>query len=298
MIIGAFEFRRPCDSGNWQPVEKGQCLKRELTLAEQLLFSTIMIVTSKGKGTGFFLGYAIGDKRVPVLCTNRHVLNDNPDEQVSFQVHLDADSIEQMETVQIDLAGHWMFHPSEDLAVCFATPLIQGIEENFGRSLFYRTIGEDSIAKPDFLEELDALEEVTMVGYPLGLSDEAHSLPIFRKGYTASHPALDFNGTRRGLMDIAGLPGSSGSPVFIFNQSTYADRYGTINVGGSRLALMGVQVAIPIMNAMGTIDVVETPTQQQIISRTEIPTNLAYYIKAEELLWFKNMIEKVVLDEG
>lgn len=269
-------------------------MKRNLTLAEQLLFSTVMIKTSKGLGTGFFLEYAFDEKRVPVFCTNRHVLNDNPDELVNFRVHLDADSIEEMQTVTIDLAGHWLFHPSEDLAVCLAGPLIQGIGKKFERGLFYRAIGEDIIAKADFLGELDALEEVTMVGYPLGLSDEAHGLPIFRKGYTASHPALDFNGTRRGLMDIAGLPGSSGSPVFIFNQHSYADRYGNIRVGGGRLKLMGVQVAIPIMHAAGTIDVMETPTQQKLVSRTDIPTNLAYYIKAEELLWFKTVIEKVL----
>ena len=48
------------------------------------------------------------------------------------------------------------------------------------------------------------------------------------------------------------------------------------------------------MNATGTIDVMETPTQQKFISRTNIPTNLAYYIKAEELLWFKTVIDKVL----
>lgn len=273
-------------------------MKRELTIAEQLLFSTIKVETSKGIGTGFFLEYAVGDKRVSVFCTNKHVLNDNPDEPVSFRVHLDADTIEEMETVQINLASHWMFHPKEDLAVCFAAPLFQSVEEKFGKRVFCKTISEDLIAKTDFLSELDALEEVTMIGYPLGLSDEMHGLPIFRKGYTASHPALDFNGTRRGLMDIAGLPGSSGSPVFIFNQNAYADRHGNINVGGVRLSLMGIQVAIPIMNATGTITIRETPTQQQIVSETGIPTNLAYYIKAGELLWFKDIVEKVVSNEG
>lgn len=273
-------------------------MKRELTIAEQLLFSTIKVETSKGTGTGFFLEYSVGDKRVPVFCTNKHVLNDNPDEPVSFRVHLDADTIEEMKTVQISLTSHWMFHPKEDLAVCFAAPLFRSFEEKFNKRVFCKAIDESLIAKADFLSELDALEEVTMIGYPLGLSDETHGVPIFRKGHTASHPALDFNGTRRGLMDIAGLPGSSGSPVFVFNQSAYADRHGNINVGGVRLSLIGIQVAIPIMNATGTISVRETPTQQQLVAETRIPTNLAYYIKAEELLWFKDMVKIVVSNEG
>ena len=61
---------------------------------------------------------------------------------------------------------------------------------------------------------------------------------------------------------------------------------------------MGIQVAIPIMNATGTITIRETPTQQQIVSETGIPTNLAYYIKAGELLWFKDIVEKVVSNGG
>lgn len=133
-----------------------------------------------------------------------------------------------------------------------------------------------------------------MVGYPLGLSDEVHSLPIFRKGYTASHPAFDFNSKKRGLMDIAGLPGSSGSPVFIFNDHSYTDRHGNTFVGKGRLLFLGVQVAISIMNGTGEIRVVDTPTQQKVITQTQIPTNLAYYIKAEELLWFKDKIRAVL----
>ena len=43
------------------------------------------------------------------------------------------------------------------------------------------------------LEELSALEELVMVGYPIGLWDKNNNFPIFRKGYTASHPAIDFN---------------------------------------------------------------------------------------------------------
>lgn len=51
-------------------------------------------------------------------------------------------------------------------------------------------------------------------------------------------------------------------------------------------------------DATGTVDVVETPNQQRIVSKAGIPTNLACYMKAEELLWFKMMIEKIIFDEG
>lgn len=61
---------------------------------------------------------------------------------------------------------------------------------------------ENLIADGDSLSTLTALEEVTMVGYPRGISDEAHGLPVFRRGYTASHPAIDFDGEPIGLLDI------------------------------------------------------------------------------------------------
>ena len=34
------------------------------------------------------------------------------------------------------------------------------------------------------IKELSALEELVMVGYPIGLSDVRNNYPIFRKGYT------------------------------------------------------------------------------------------------------------------
>lgn len=54
-----------------------------------------------------------------------------------------------------------------------------------------------------------------MVGYPIGLADARNNYPIFRKGYTAAHPAVDFNEDGIGLVDMACFPGSSGSPIYI-----------------------------------------------------------------------------------
>ena len=65
------------------------------------------------------------------------------------------------------------------------------------------------------LQDLSALEELVMVGYPIGLWDERNNFPIFRKGFTACHPAIDFNEDGIGLIDMACFPGSSGSPIYI-----------------------------------------------------------------------------------
>lgn len=46
------------------------------------------------------------------------------------------------------------------------------------------------------------------------------------------------------------------------------------------------------MNANGEISVVDIPTQQKIISRTSVMTNLGYYIRSEELLEFKDVVKE------
>lgn len=145
-------------------------------------------------------------------------------------------------------------------AACFAADLINAVKTTYGRAPFHCPLNEDIVATDDKLNQLSALEEVTMVGYPQSLCDEAHGLPIFRKGYTASHPAIDFNGEPIGLMDIAGLWGSSGSPIFIYKQNGYSDRLGNTYLGTGRTIFLGIQYAIPTYTAEGKIEVKVIPT--------------------------------------
>lgn len=64
----------------------------------------------------------------------------------------------------------------------------------------------------------------------IGLSDTRNNYPIFRKGYTSAHPAVDFNDDGIGLVDMACFPGSSGSPIFIFNEGSYRDKHGNVRL--------------------------------------------------------------------
>ena len=88
-------------------------------------------------------------------------------------------------------------------------------EEKQEKHLFYTHLDESSIPSEEQLKELIAYEEVTMVGYPIGLWDENKNLPLIRKGGTALHPIANFKNQPVGILDIAAFPGSSGSPVFI-----------------------------------------------------------------------------------
>ncbi|HVA89443.1 MAG TPA: serine protease, partial [Chloroflexota bacterium] len=134
-------------------------------------------------------------------------------------------------------------------------------------------------------EQLAAMEDVVMVGYPIGLWDNLNNFPLLRRGISASHPAVDFCGKPEGVIDIGAFPGSSGSPVLILNEGTFATPNGYSI--GSRMILLGVLWGGPVRLADGTLEIVEIPTKQVPIARTSLPVHLGYYIKARELLVLK-----------
>lgn len=157
--------------------------------------------------------------------------------------------------------------------------------------VFYAITNDNSIATAQDIEELSAIEELVMVGYPIGLWDEKNNFPIFRRGYTASHPAIDFNECGIGLVDMACFPGSSGSPIFILNENGYSNRMGETYLGRQRVMLIGVLYGGPVYTAEGELRVVNIPTSNQtVLSQTPIMTNLGYYIKVSELQEFKDYI--------
>lgn len=76
-------------------------MKDKLSISEQMMFSTVRLQTSSGRGTGFFFAFSFGDKSVPVIVTNRHVVNGNEHETVSFALHLDGDDFRNLDVEHI-----------------------------------------------------------------------------------------------------------------------------------------------------------------------------------------------------
>ncbi len=263
---------------------------KPISISERMMFNTVKLSTSTGSGTGFFFTFNIDNKQYPVIITNKHVVNYKTQEKVTFDLHLKNSDGSSTENINIEYDTNWFFHPKYDLCFCFINPIFESIKKQTGKEVFYITNDEKIVATQDKLNDLSQLEEVVMIGYPIGLSDSKNNFPIFRKGYTATHPAINFNGENKGLVDMACFPGSSGSPIFILNEGSYSDKNGGL-YAGNRVILLGVQYAVPVYNTKGQIDVV---TQLPTISiKAEHMTNLGYYIKAAELLEFKNIIKQV-----
>ena len=114
------------------------------------------------------------------------------------------------------------------------------------------------------------------------MSDEVNNYPILRKGITASDPATDFDGESVTVIDLACFPGSSGSPVFIYNNGTYATRINSITLG-TRLYFLGILYAGPEMKLDGTIESRDIPTSIQEVPSFKMMINLGYIIKARAL---------------
>lgn len=276
-----------------------------LSIYEQLAFCTARIETedfsgNSYSGTGFFFTLNIKGQNVPLLVTNKHVVrgmkkgkflctvadeNGNPDYANHFVFNVENE-FERM----------WTFHPQDDVDLCALAiaPLVRAASIQ-GKNLFYRTLEESFIPNSTTLKDLDAVEEVVMIGYPNGLWDQVNNMPIIRRGITATNVTLDYNGKKEFLIDAACFPGSSGSPVLICNVGGYTSKCGSLNWGKSRVFLLGILYAGPQMRVTGDLQLITVPeNQQKTVSVSQIPNNLGFIIKAERLLELKLLFDTLV----
>ena len=143
------------------------------------------------------------------------------------------------------------------------------------KRVFYRSLNFEHLV--DFQRE-SAIQDILMVGYPIGISDQVNNFPIVRKGITSSHLRTDFQGKPEVLIDAACFPGSSGSPVFLCQKP------------GSnffRAMLLGTLWGGPQHTVQGNIicnnDKINSEEIPTTYSVTQIPANLGFVIKSTEL---------------
>lgn len=272
------------------------------SISEQLLFSTVRIETRLetglvGTGTGFFFDFIYGEKRFPTIITNKHVIEGA--KQGSFQVHESAtvDGKKRPSgnffTIAINnFDGQWILHPDPKVDLC-AMPFnpLRIEAEKIGKEIFNPSLDGSLIQTDTSLEQLSAVEEVLMFGYPIGLWDDKNNLPLIRRGITSTHPAIDYRGESIMVIDASCFPGSSGSPVLVVNEGAFTTKQG-INLGSSRLIFLGVLSHGPFMEAKGEIIVKDIPTVKHPTAITEIMINLGYVVKAKEILKLGEYIEK------
>lgn len=227
------------------------------------------------EGTGFFYAFnsSGGGKAFNALVTCRHVLVDMVEANLLLHVGTfkqDAKDIAMQKSewrTIVNLQESTVYHPNPSVDLCGIPMEILKVRAAPGEVISPLTLTiPDNIALPDEkLIELTPIEEVFIIGFPAGLTDYRTGLPVIRKGITASHPGIDFNGGSLGLLDITSCPSSSGSPVLIYNQGSYPTQNG-IAIGS-----IGIFLGVLTGYSPGAAD----------IDRADL--HLGAYIKAKAL---------------
>ncbi len=266
-----------------------------LSISEQLTYSTVRIecqlrTGGVSTGTGFFYRFAQArDQHIPAIVTTKRVVEGAA--RGTLRLHLMDNAGKPRpatyDTFTIDdFHARWLPHPrlAVDLCAMPIAPILNQATAN-GRPIFYVSLDKALIPQPDEVAELAALEDIVVMGYPDGIWDSVNNLPIIRRGITATHPRVDYKGRQEFLIDMAGPPGSSGSPVFLLDAGGYPGRSGGVGPG-SRVKLLGVLAAEPQNTAPGVIAMGNLPTRRRPEVLPGMPDNLGVVIKAQRLLEF------------
>jgi hypothetical protein len=272
----------------------------EMKAFENLYYATIRIYTIdkegvEGFGTGFFftingINQAKETVTIDLLITNKHVIEDA--EKAFLVLHLgpveNGIPIGGTYDLQIeDFESKFKLHPDPEIDLCALdfTPYLRELKLEKNYSFYYQTFSEEHLPLDNELRELYPARDVFMVGYPTGLWDETNNLPIIRKGVTASHVFFDFNGKARGAVDIATFPGSSGSPLILFEWGPPL----YFVSGNLPFRLLGVLDSAAYHDTKGDLIEQEIPVKKKKVPSIPVMIHLGYYVKAKELRAFATL---------
>jgi len=185
---------------------------------ESLLLAVTRVSTMLGQGqltnaTGFFFER---DGRL-YLVTSRHVVHDETErhfpDRLEVELHVDPQTIGR--TVQFSIPlyrdGKSLWREGLDSAGAIDVVAIELERAAMPKSLLLR-----AFTPAHLVERLDQVElgtSVLVVGFPLGVHDTLHRLPVARQSVIASAFGIRFQGKGYFLTDARLHRGMSGAPV-------------------------------------------------------------------------------------
>lgn len=266
---------------------------------EKLLSSTVRIDIKNeegeiGFGTGFHYSFLNdGENLVPAIVTNKHVIKGARHGGFTISTIDSGGKVDRENPFRIDFENFesfWIGHPDPDvdLAVMPSAPIFSAME-NEGKTPLFVTLGDSLIPSELDVADLNGSESITMVGYPTGLWDDYNNLPILRKGVLATPYSKNWKGKSEFLIDAACFPGSSGSPVLLFEPGSHFTK--DAMVMGPRFKFLGILYAGPMFTATGTIEVIEIPVAHKPIPVTHIPMNLGVVVRSDRLRAFEAIFQ-------
>ncbi|PZU06085.1 MAG: serine protease [Sphingobium sp.] len=240
-----------------------------LSTAEQMLYSTLMLTAFNddkqiGTGTGFYWGIQKDDGGAILIATNKHVIAGANRLKFSFHIaNRENPALPSGDFYNIDFRmreSDVINHPNPDIDLCAI--VFSGIYQqslDCGFRIFYKAITIDMVPTANEFNNFDAIEDVVMIGCPNGLVDTVNNMPLARRGLTATSLKRDYEGSPDFMVDMACFPGSSGSPVFLFEKtsSLHAPMLGPERM---RFYFLGVLYAGPMISNEGKIVFARQPS--------------------------------------
>jgi hypothetical protein len=272
------------------------------SIAEQLYFTTIRVETvdssgDKGVGTSFIFKYTAEKKQYPFLVTNKHVVSGAQKGSLTFTQARDGKPLlgtgYRLDIESFESIWHGHANPNIDVTITPFAPILNHIG-NAGANIYFRMIGSELVPSEDDLKQVDAIEEVVFIGYPVGIWDTKNLLPVARKGISASPIAIDFLGEPQFLVDASIFPGSSGSPVFLYNTGMYATKSGG-TVVGTRLRFLGIIASVFFQEDVNEIRVRSIPTVDVPVAVSRQMIDLGVVFKASTI---REVIEAFLMEKG
>lgn len=104
-------------------------------------------------------------------------------------------------------------------------------------------VGASAQFNIDFANHLSVTDDVFVVGYPKGLTDQTLQ-PIWKRATVATDPRIGWQGQRKFLVDCASRQGLSGAPILSYNKTGRMQVGGTTYIGsGPATMLHGIYVS-------------------------------------------------------
>lgn len=242
-------------------------------------------------GTGFFyqVTHPSSNLAKVLILTNKHVvlgaeivqfvLSSAPSVKELDAQHQPKDRIDH--PISWPLAGNLIEHPNPSIDLCAIDITIPyGQVLHNGHQLRSMCIDSSWLPNQQDRDGLRDIEQVLVIGYPIGLWDEHNNMPIARRGSTATHPMAHYAGKRNFLIDVATFQGSSGSPVFSYEAPMFRQHDGSFTPG-TKVNFIGVVWGVIERTVTGKIQAVAIPSALEHVPVLQASLNLAIALHSD-----------------